>query len=197
MLVLSPARNSSGQQPSEQLSAADADRFEKKLLEITRYGAQMASKPFRPDRTRRTVVTEAETNAYLRLRIPSELPPGMVAPYLTAVGGGRVSARAVLDLDAVRRGNATATFDLSQLLTGRLPVAVTGVLKTQSGIATFELESASISGIPIPKTLLQQLVTYYSRSPEFPNGISLDGRFVLPVAIRQIDILSHQAVIVQ
>lgn len=198
LLALAPAGVAGDQQPPVPLSVADADRFDKKLLEITHYGAQASSTPFRPDRARRrTVVTEAETNAYLRLKIPSAMPAGMVDPYIAALGGGRVSAKAILDLDAVRRGGANATLELTQLLTGRLPVSVTGVLRTRSGIATFELESASIAGIPIPKVLLQQLVNYYTRSAEHPDGVGLDAQFVLPAGIREIDIQTRQAVIVQ
>jgi len=197
LLVLAPAGVSHGQQTPAKLAAADADRFEKKWLEIERYGARGASKSFQPDKARRTVLTEAETNAYLRLKIPSELPPGMVDPYISALGGGKVSARAVLDLDAVRRSTAKPTLDLAMLLTGRLPVTASGILRTRSGMATFELESAAIAGIPIPKSLLQLVVTHYSRSAEFPNGISLDAQFALRSGIREIDIQSRRAIIVQ
>jgi hypothetical protein len=121
----------------------------------------------------------------------------MVDPYIAALGGGRVSAKAILDLDAVRRGAPKGTLEPTQLLTGRLPVSVTGVLRTRSGVATFELESASIAGIPIPKMLLQQVVNHYTRSAEHPDGVSLDAQFVLPAGIREIDIQTRQAVIVQ
>jgi hypothetical protein len=197
LLMLAPAGVAGLQPPPAQFSAADADHFEKKLVEMTRYGEQPSSKPFRPGQALQTVVTEAETNAYLRLRLKSSLPAGMVDPYISALGGGRVSATAVIDLDAVRRAEAKATLDLAQLLTGRLPVSLTGVLRTRAGIATFALESASIAGIPIPKMLLQQLVTHYTRSAEHPDGVGLDAQFVLPAGIREIDIQTRQAVIVQ
>ncbi|MCX6544757.1 MAG: hypothetical protein NTV05_10145 [Acidobacteria bacterium] len=197
LLVLAPIEVAAGQRLPAPLSAADADRFDKKLVEITNYGVRTSSGRFRPAAARRTVVTEAETNAYIRLKIASTLPAGMVDPYVTALGGGRVSATATLDLDAVRRSEARGGLELSQLLTGRLPVSVTGVLRTRAGIATFDMESASIAGIPIPKGLLQQLVSYYTRSAEHPGGVGLDAQFVLPVGIREIDVQTHQAVIVQ
>ena len=49
----------------------------------------------------------------------------------------------------------------------------------------------------MPKALLQQLVNYYTRSAEYPDGVSLDAQFVLPAGIREIDIQARQAVIVQ
>ncbi len=197
LLLLPPAGIAGGQQGSAPLSAADADRFDKKVVEIARYGAQVSTKPFRTMPARRTVVTDVETNSYLRLKIPTELPVGMVDPYVTALGAGRVSGKAILDLDAVRRGAAKGGFELAQLLTGRLPVSATGVLRTRSGIATFELESASIAGIPIPKSLLQQVVSHYTRSADHPGGVSLDAQYVLPAGIREIEIQTRQAVIVQ
>ena len=41
------------------------------------------------------------------------------------------------------------------------------------------------------------MVSYYSRSPKNPQGVSIDGAFALPAAIRQIDVGAGQAVIVQ
>jgi hypothetical protein len=199
LLTLAQAGVVRGQQPAAPvpLSAADADRFGKKLAEMDHYGAQTASKKFRPDQTRRTAVTEAETNSYLRYKMASELPAGLVDPYIAALGGGRLSANGILDLDAVRRGAGSAKLELSRWLTGRVPVTVSGVLRTRAGIATFDLESASIAGIPMPKTLLQQLVYFYTRSPEYPDGFSLDSQFALPAGIREIDVQNRQAIIVQ
>ena len=36
--------------------------------------------------------------------------------------------------------------------------------------------------MPIPKAVLQEIVSYYSRSPERPDGLSLDDPFALPAA---------------
>ncbi|MEI6667875.1 MAG: hypothetical protein WCP29_06945 [Acidobacteriota bacterium] len=186
-----------GQPPAGAVSAADADRLDKKIVEIARIGARTSAAPFQPDRARRTLVTEDETNAYLRFKIPGQLPVGLVDPHVTALGEGRVSATAIVDLDAARRANTKAGLDPTQWLTGRLAVSVTGLLKTRAGMATFALESASIAGIPMPRALLQQLVSHYTRSAEHPEGVGLDAQFVLPAGIREIEIQLHQAVIVQ
>jgi hypothetical protein len=59
------------------------------------------------------------------------------------------------------------------------------------------LESAEISGVTIPKSLLQELLSYYSRTPETPVGINMDEPFALPAAIREIRIGQGSAVVVQ
>jgi hypothetical protein len=82
-------------------------------------------------------------------------------------------------------------------LSGRLPVSATGVLTTKTGTGRFQLESAYISSIPIPKLLLQEIVSYYSKTPQNPSGINIDDPFALPAKIREIQVDRGQAIIVQ
>jgi hypothetical protein len=51
--------------------------------------------------------------------------------------------------------------------------------------------------VPVPKILLQEIIGYYSRTPEKPAGISLDDPFPLPARIREIQVERGQAIIVQ
>ncbi len=128
----------------------------------------------------------------------SQLPTGVVEPAVNILGTGRLSGRAVVDLDAVRRQkNPTSLLDPMNYLAGRLPVTATGLLRTSNGMGRFQLESASVSGVPIPKLLLQEIVSYYSRTPDKPSGISLDDAFALPARIREIQVERGQAIIVQ
>ena len=82
-------------------------------------------------------------------------------------------------------------------LTGRLPVTATGTLKTSNGTGQFLLETAAIGAVPIPKLVLQEIVSYYSRTTSNPNGIGLDDRFALPSRIREIQVERGQAIIIQ
>jgi hypothetical protein len=126
------------------------------------------------------------------------LPTGVVSPSVSILGGGRVSGRAVVDLDRVRQERkATSIFNPISYLKGRLPVVGTGAVRTDDGVARFQFESANIAGVPIPKLLLQQIVTYYSRSEQYPSGISLDDPFALPARIREIQVERGQAIVVQ
>ncbi len=104
----------------------------------------------------------------------------------------------MVDLDAVRKESPPKSLlDPKNLLIGRLPIAATGVLTTSNGVGRFALESASVGGLPIPKVLLQEIVSYYSRTPERPEGLNLDDPFSLPVRIREIQVSRGQAIVVQ
>ena len=82
-------------------------------------------------------------------------------------------------------------------LTGRLPLTARGRLVTQNGVGRFELESAELSGVTIPKTLLQELLTFYSKTPEDADGINMDDPFQLPAQIQEIRVAPGTATIVQ
>jgi hypothetical protein len=147
---------------------------------------------------RRTTVTENEVNAYLALETIPDLPKGVVNPVITILAGGRLSGRAVVDLDAVRKENPPRSLlDPKNLLIGRLPITATGVLTTSNGVGRFALESATVGGLPLPKLLLQEILSHYSKTPDKPEGINLDDPFVLPVRIREIQVTRGQAIVVQ
>jgi hypothetical protein len=108
-----------------------------------------------------------------------------------------VSARAMVDLDAVRKQKPRGLLDPLNYATGRLVVTATGVLTTSNGIGMIELQSAALGALPIPKVILQEIVSYYSRTPQRPAGIDLDAPFALPARIREIQVQTGRAVVVQ
>jgi hypothetical protein len=173
-------------------SRRDADLLKQKVVAINGFATRPSKVP------RRTTVTENEVNAYLTLDAPNDLPVGVLEPSVTILGPGRLSGRAVVDLDAVRKQSPPRSLlDPRNLLIGRLPVTATGVLTTGNGVARFSLESAAIGGLPMPKIVLQEILSYYSRTPENPAGLSLDGPFDLPSNIREIQVDRGQAIIIQ
>jgi hypothetical protein len=180
--------------PAQQkLTKQDATRFAAKLAQIEKNSLT----PRRSGAARSTQVSDAEVNAYLRFLAGSQIPVGIVEPDLRGVGNGRVTGRAIVDLDAVRTQKKRGWTDPLGYLTGRLPVTASGTLTARDGIGWFRLESAEISGVTIPKSLLQELLSFYSRTPENPAGINMDEPFELPAAIREIRIGQGTAVIVQ
>jgi hypothetical protein len=176
------------------LSKQEADRFQTKLTRIVEFGnAKTAARA--QDRT--TAVTDIEVNSYLKYLAATQIPVGILDPMLAADGEGRVSGRAMVDLDAVRKQKQRGWMDPLNYLSGRLPVTAAGRLTTKDGKGQFQLDSAEISGVPIPKPVLQELLSYYSRTPENPAGIAMEDPFELPSRIREIRVGSGTATIVQ
>jgi hypothetical protein len=174
------------------VSKRDAELLKQKVATIAALGARPVTD------ARRTTLTENELNAYLAYDAREDLPSGVVEPSVTILGTGRVTGRAVVDLDEVRKSrSATSLLDPVSYLTGRLPITATGTLRTSNGIGQFQLESAAVGSAPVPKMILQEIVSYYSRSPQKPAGIGLDDPFALPARIREIQVERGQAIIVQ
>jgi hypothetical protein len=187
--VAAAAQAGAGQRFSKQ----DADRFQLKLTRIVDYGNKTRGRAG----VLSTPLSDAELNAYLRYNAKSQIPVGIVEPTLNALGDGRVSGSAVVDLDAVRKQKERGWLDPLGYMTGTLPLSATGLLITKDGVGRFQLESAEISGITIPKTVLQELVSHYSKTPENPAGINMDDPFELPARIREIQVQRGQATVVQ
>ena len=178
----------------QNLTKQDADRFEAKLGKIVVQGKAASLKSAQP---RSTPITDNELNSYLRFNAKQQVPVGVLEPTINALGDGRVSGRAVVDLDIVRKQKQRGWLDPVNYLSGRLPVTAAGRLTTKDGRGQFQLESAEISGVTVPKAVLQELLSFYSKTPENPSGINMDAPFELPAAIREIRVGSGTSTIIQ
>lgn len=172
----------------------DADSLERKLAAILERGAAASQRKARPVRT---PLTDREVNAYFRYQGQEYLPVGVVDPRITIAGADRVEARAMVDLDAVRNAKARAWSDPLAWVTGALELRAAGRIVAADGMGRLQLESATLAGVPIPKSLLQEVVSYYSRTPDTPDGFRLDQPFALPHHIREVVLQRGTAVIVQ
>jgi hypothetical protein len=174
-------------------SRAEADQMLRKIVAVNDHGERA-----RPA-ARRTAFTEREVNAYLAIHARQDIPAGVIDPVVTIGENGRVSGRAIVDLDQVRQAARASggSIGMLALLSGRVPIEAHGVLRSANGVAQLQLESAFVSGVPVPKPLLQEVVSYYSRSPELPAGIDLEAPFELPARIREIRTQKGQALIIQ
>jgi hypothetical protein len=170
---------------------ADADALQTKLLQIATNG--LAQKPV----SRKTPVTEREVNAFLRTHASESLPQGVIDPLVTILADGHLTARAMVDLDEVRNSKERGTFSPWTILRGRVPVEASGLLRTENGVGAFTLDSATVGGVPVPKSVLQELVAYYSKSESQPEGLNFEAPFRLPARIREIRTTIGQALVVQ
>ena len=182
------------------LSKQQADVFQRKVDVITKQGDVLARQGVprpRPD-VRRTMISETELNSWFAYRSQPLLPDGVANPQITIVGNGKLMGNVTFDLGAAsKKKSSGGALDPLSYLGGRLPVTVTGVLQTDKGRGRFELQSADISGVPVPKMLIQEVLSYYSKTEEHPSGIRLDDPFELPASIQKIEVGQGQAVVVQ
>ena len=172
-------------------SRPQADAFAKKLAIIKQHAERSTATP------RRTTVTEGELNSWFVYRSQPLLPVGVKDPQVTVIGNGKLLGVVTVDLDEVRKSKSSDGSGAWKLLGGRLPITLSGVLRTKDGRGQFDLQSASLSGVPLPKFLLQEIVAHYTRTEGHPQGIRLDDPFALPSGITQIDVGQGQAVILQ
>jgi hypothetical protein len=184
---------------SANLTKQEADQFSAKLNRIVQTGNAKTVKTAKAVTAQPTTtqISDNELNAYFKFNGKDQIPAGIVEPTINALGEGRVGGRAVVDLDAVRKQKQRGWLDPLGYMTGRLPITATGRLSTKEGVGTFTLESAAVSGVTIPKTVLQELLSYYSRTPDDPDGINMDDPFQLPARIREIRVGKATATIVQ
>lgn len=145
----------------------------------------------------RTTFTDAQFNAWLLADGKDNVPVGLLQPKVTFLAAGKLSAKAVVDLDAVRKSKSRGMLDPMNLLTGMMPVTLTGTLTGAGGQATFDVESAQLGTWPLPRSVLQELIAYYSKSPEYPDGITLGKPFPLPAAVKALIIARGTATVVQ
>ena len=159
------------------------DAFARKVVVVQEHANKGVPKPLS------TAFTQAETNSYLKYNAKELLPTGMTQPEITLIGPGRLSGKAIIDLDVVRQKSSSGGwFDPTSYLTGKLPVTASGRVITGDGKARFEVERAEISGITIPPSFLAQLVNFFTRTADNPKGSSINDTFEMPAKIRRIDV---------
>ena len=170
------------------VSAADVltrqhgDAFAKKVVLVQEHANNGVKKPLS------TTFTQVETNSYLKFNAVDLLPTGLTQPEITLHGADRVSAKAIVDLDIVRKKQSSGGwFDPTSYLTGKLLVTAAGRVITGDGKGRIELQTAEVSGVPIPKSFLNQMVNFFTRTADNPKGSTVDDVFELPAKIRRID----------
>jgi hypothetical protein len=174
----------------------DSDRMQQTLGAIMERANTPAVKGKTPPPLRSTF-TDTQFNAWLLADGKDNVPVGLVQPVVTFLGADKLTAKAVVDLDAVRKSKPRGMLDPMNLLTGMVPVTLTGTLSGAGGMATFDVQSAQLGTWPLPRGVLQELIAYYSKSTEYPDGITLGKPFALPAAVKALIIAKGTATVVQ
>ncbi|MEO8467327.1 MAG: hypothetical protein ABI640_18535 [Gammaproteobacteria bacterium] len=145
----------------------------------------------------RTAFTDAEANAYLQVEGPKFLPTGITEPNLSTGEGGRVTARATIDLDAIGGAKQRGLLDPLAFVTGAVEVVATGFVVARDGVGMGSFESATVAGIPVPKRIAEEILRFYTRTPEHPQGFGLDDSFDLPAQIRSVNVEAGRVTVTQ
>lgn len=128
----------------------------------------------------RFVVSEDEANAFLVYRMTNLLPAGVSSPWI-GFEPDVVRAGAQVDL-ALLRDRVPPS--LAEILSGEVPVELRARLRGDQGMGKVELESATLAGIPLPPSFLEELASSYSKNPSLPADVQLNRPFPLPYGIR-------------
>jgi hypothetical protein len=174
------------------VSQEDGNRLQAKIDAIMKNGAAD------PPKARKFSIAEREVNSYLVFNLKEKIPKGLAEPEITMVGDGALTARVLVDMDEVkRRRQSRSVIDPLNYLSGQVPLNARGLLRTREGRGQFYLRSADIGGVPLPKPVLQELIGYFSRTPQSPNGFDIDAPFDLPSKIREISVGAGESVVIQ
>jgi hypothetical protein len=174
------------------LSRQDGDRLQAKIDAMIKNAAAS------PPRPGEFSIPEKEANSYLVFNLKDKMPKGLANPEITMIGDGALAARVLVDMDEVKqRRQSRSLIDPLNYLSGQVPLNARGILRTREGRGQLHLRSAEIGGVPLPKPLLQELVGFFSRTPQNPNGFDIDAPFDLPSKIREISVKTGESVVIQ
>jgi hypothetical protein len=179
---------------AQEAAHAAADRAREKIEQIITAGEESRGPGAAPVRT---VLSETEVNAYLQVHGSDVLPNGITEPEIRLGDDGRVRARAIVDLDAVRSSRPRAWSDPLAYATGSVEVVAAGGIAADGGLARAQFESATVAGLSVPQSVVQELLRFYTVTPDRPQGFDLDEPFMLPADIRRVVIQRANATIVQ
>jgi len=140
-------------------------------------------------------VTEGEVNSYVNLE--ANVPPS-VTDVTVHLDRDRVAATATVDLDQIP-GRASATTSLwnpFSLLSGKVPVSASAKLMSQGdGFASLLVEDVHVGSLPLPASVLAQLVATLTRGRDNPQGVDILSAFRLPYSMRRVRLQPARALL--
>ena len=166
-------------------------RLEQKLYAIVRQAGVVG------DEVSLIPLPETEINAFLAHQAVGRLPTGITEPSVEIGTGDQVSVRAIVDLSAIRDQKERTWLDPLRYLGGQLLAVASGAARSGSGEVLLDIHSVTVSGIPVPTTVLQEVVSFYTRTTERPEGTRLDQPIRLPYGITELRFSLGLVVVVQ
>jgi len=177
--------------PAAAYSAADAEALSQKLDALLR-----RSQLKKPPREKTVSVSEPELNSYLNLTLGPKMPKG-VSDVVVRFERDRLAARALVDLAEVQGKIPSGSLGgLLSFLSGKVPLEARGRLDAAAdGFSTFAIEEVSLSTIPVPVSVVEQIVTSATRSASSPQGFDIHSPFRLPYDLKRVRIQPGRALL--
>lgn len=189
-LGLAPPPSPAPSSPSP-YAAADAESLAQKLQVLERRWQRK-----KPPREKTVTVTEPELNAYVNLTLGPKIPKG-VSDVVFRLDRDRLAAQALVDLQEVQtKIPAGSLGGLLAFLSGKVPLQARGRLASEEdGFSTFAIEEVSLSTVPVPVTVIEQLVASATRSAQSPQGFDVRSPFRLPYDLKRVRIQPGRALL--
>jgi hypothetical protein len=172
------------------LSWAEADKLGAALEALDR--RQKNGRTARPETIE---VTAGEVNSYVNLE--ANVPEG-VSDVKVRFEKDRVTATAMVDLDRIpgREKAASSPWNPFSLVSGRVPVSVTGRLVAEGdGFASFQVDEVRLGSLPLPVSVLAQLVASATRGNQNPQGVDIQSPFRLPYSMKRVRLQADRALL--
>jgi hypothetical protein len=163
--------------PRAPLSREQADSLARKLAVL--------ATPAPSKRAKRSMVfTEGEINSYLNLiLLPTALPT--VSQLELRIENGRLTATGLVDVDQVKRQLTLSPWNPISFLRGRMPVSVSGRYQpAEDGFGRVSIDDVAAGRVPIPVSVIEQIVATSTRTSEQPDGVDIKEPFRLPRPLR-------------
>jgi len=170
--------------PAESSDPA-AERVEKMLDELE--AREMAQ-----DKEKRTyILTESDLNAFLAAKI-KERPRKDVEGLRIEMKEAIFTTFLLVDFDQVEiKGDSMTASLLKALLRGKQTIEFDGRLKTENGKGTYEVERATLNGMPLPPSLVNSILSSVGRRQDPP--FDPIEPFDLPYAIKTVKVSPGKA----
>lgn len=184
--LVSPAASAESPRPAPTRSGVSWKEAQSLGHKLEAIDKRIQARPARRARADIVLVTEGELNSYLNLSLGSRMPAGVTDVDVRLDRDG-IAAKAMVDLDQVRdRIPAQGPWNPINLLGGRVPVEVTGRLETENGFGTLQFDQVRLGPLSLPVSLLGQMVSSATQTPENPQGFDIQAPFRLPYSVKRI-----------
>lgn len=141
------------------------------------------------------VVTEGQLNSFVNLALAEKLPPE-ISDLELDLHQDRLGARVRLDLDRLRaKMPEGGPASLLSMLSGVVPVQLSGRVESAKGLCRVELEEVFIGGVSLPPALFAQIVSFATRNEEHPRGLDIAEPVALPWTARQVRVRPGRALV--